>query len=76
MTTRLTVDWIRCDARGSCVELLPELLVADDWGYPLVRSGDAAAVVPPGLHDLARRAVATCPRQALRLDESAVRARR
>ena len=26
MTTRLHVDWTRCDGHGSCAELLPELL--------------------------------------------------
>ena len=38
-TTRLHIDWTRCDARGLCTELLPELLTRDDWGYPLSRNG-------------------------------------
>ena len=32
----LAVDRIRCDGRGLCAELLPELIQLDDWGYPMV----------------------------------------
>jgi ferredoxin len=69
--TRLHVDWTRCDGHGSCVELLPELLVADEWGYPLSRTGDPDPTVPRSLDDLARRAVKACPLQALTLRQSA-----
>jgi ferredoxin len=69
--TRLHVDWTRCDGHGSCVELLPELLVADEWGYPLSRTGDPDPTVPRSLDDLARRAVKACPLQALSLRQSA-----
>jgi ferredoxin len=71
MTTRLHVDWTRCDGHGSCVELLPELLVHDEWGFPLSRTGDPEPAVPRQLDDLARRAVSACPLQALRLQQSA-----
>ena len=64
MSDRLHVDWTACDRRGVCVELLPELLEADPWGYPLVRG---PATVPDELAPHARRAVALCPRMALRL---------
>lgn len=67
MSERLHVDWTRCTARGLCIELLPELLTADDWGYPLSRSSGATAAVPPQLSRSAGAAVAQCPRQALRL---------
>ena len=67
VTERLHVDWTRCQARGLCLELVPELLAADDWGYPLSRTDDAAPVVPPRLAEHAERAVAECPRLALRL---------
>ena len=43
---RLHVDWTRCDRRGLCHELLPEILVADDWGYPLSRTGEPDPRVP------------------------------
>jgi ferredoxin len=64
---RLHIDWTSCDGRGLCTELLPELLARDEWGYPLVREGRRDPVVPPDLQALARRAVAQCPRLALRL---------
>jgi ferredoxin len=66
-TTRLHIDRTACDGRGLCVELLPELLDADPWGYPLVRSGHPEPVVAPKLADHARRAVAACPVLALKL---------
>ena len=64
---RLHIDWTRCDGRGLCVELLPGLLVRDDWGSPLVRNGSREPVVPPGDLAEARVAVKRCPRLALSL---------
>jgi ferredoxin len=64
MSERLRLDPIRCDAYGHCAELLPELVRLDEWGYPIVAKG----AVPPALEAHARRAVAACPRLALRLD--------
>jgi ferredoxin len=59
----LRVNPIACDAHGLCIELLPELISADPWGYPVIRPGS----VPLRLLSLARRAVADCPTLALRL---------
>lgn len=67
MTERLHIDWTACDGRGLCVELLPELLARDPWGYPLPRTESADPEVPPHLHDHARRATTTCPLLALSL---------
>ncbi len=67
--TRLHVDWTRCDGHGSCAELLPEILVQDEWGYPLSRTGESDPVIPRNLGSHARRAVKACPLQALRLRE-------
>lgn len=68
MSARLHIDWTACDGRGLCVELLPEVLTPDDWGYPLAITGDGTDVgVPAALVPYARRAVAQCPRLALRL---------
>jgi ferredoxin len=61
----LAVDRIRCDGRGLCAELLPELIQLDDWGYPMV-----AGPVPRHLIGGARRAVAACPVLALTLRRS------
>ena len=58
---RLQVNPIACDAHGLCIELLPELISADPWGYPIIRPGP----VPLRLQPLAHRAVAACPTLAL-----------
>jgi ferredoxin len=47
------------------VELLPELIRLDDWGYPILDQSE----VPPDLVGLARRAVDACPTLALLMDE-------
>ena len=60
---KLRVNWVGCDGRGLCAELLPELVRRDDWGYPII----ADAPVPPHLMEYARRAVTVCPKLALRL---------
>lgn len=59
----LRVNPIACEAHGICIELLPELITSDPWGYPVLRSGP----VPLHLQEFARRAVAQCPTLALRL---------
>jgi ferredoxin len=64
-TEELVVDPIACTGHGLCAELLPERIVLDDWGYPIV-----AASVPPALHDHAVRAVKACPALALKLRRS------
>ena len=43
---RVHVDWTRCDGHGACAELLPELLDTDEWGFPLVRTGERDPTVP------------------------------
>ncbi len=58
----LRVDWPECRARGLCAELLPERIVLDEWGYPVV-----LGPVPDDQMALAREAVTACPRRALRL---------
>ena len=67
---RLVVDRIKCDGRGLCAELLPELIRLDDWGYPILAPGP----VPENLLPLAQRAVEDCPVLAIALRRS-VRAR-
>lgn len=64
MSERLRLDPIRCDAYGHCAELLPELIELDEWGYPILSDAD----VPELLRRDAARAVAACPRLALRLE--------
>jgi ferredoxin len=59
----LQVNPIACAAHGLCIELLPELISADPWGYPIIAPGP----VPAELLPLARRAVTACPTLALLL---------
>jgi ferredoxin len=70
MSQRLRVNPIACDAHGLCVELLPELIRLDDWGYPIIDE----TPIPPSLEHHARRAVTMCPTLALALTESDERA--
>ena len=64
--TRLLIDRTRCDGHGSCAELLPELLELDEWGFPVVLSGERDPDVPAVLDAHARRAMKACPVMALR----------
>jgi ferredoxin len=66
---RVQVNPIACVAHASCVELLPERISLDEWGYPIVDS----APVPAALVPHAKRAVAACPTLALRLDPALAR---
>jgi ferredoxin len=63
----LRVNPIACEAHGLCIELLPELITADPWGYPII----AQEAVPDRLLPLARRAVTDCPTLALLLADEA-----
>ena len=62
----LHIDRIACDGRGTCSELLPELIALDDWGYPIIADG----TVPRNIENLACAAVEMCPKMALRLRAS------
>ncbi len=65
MSFRLRVNPIACEAHALCVELLPELIRLDDWGYPILDQPE----VPSELLGLADRAVDACPTLALILEE-------
>lgn len=60
---KLEIDRTRCDGHGLCARLLPERVALDEWGFPIV----ADPGVDSALARHARRAVAACPRLALRL---------
>jgi ferredoxin len=70
MSQRIRVNPIACDAHGLCVELLPELIRLDDWGYPIISE---TAEDPPDSRDV-RRAIVACPVLALRLEAVPTRA--
>lgn len=57
----IRIDWTRCEGRGLCAELVPELISMDEWGYPVV----AAGPVPPHLLGHVKRAASCCPVLAL-----------
>jgi ferredoxin len=61
MTLHITIDPVACDAYGYCAELLPEAIVLDEWGYPIVDGRP----LPEELVALAKRAVRDCPRRAI-----------
>ena len=63
MSERVTVDWTVCRGRGVCAELLPERIVLDEWGYPVI---DPEPVSGP-VAGYARKAVKACPTRALSL---------
>jgi ferredoxin len=65
---RLRVNPILCDGYGYCAEILPELVSLDDWGFPIV---DSQPIAGDEQLTFARRAVATCPRQALLIEDVA-----
>ncbi|TDV57202.1 ferredoxin [Actinophytocola oryzae] len=70
--TRLHIDWTACDGRGLCVELLPEVLDRDPWGYPIPhRQGPVE--VPDHLTSHAEKATTLCPLLALRLGDEGSR---
>ncbi len=64
MSATLAVDWIACDGRGLCAELLPERIGMDEWGYPVIDRDPLSSDLVPE----ARRAVAACPKLALSLE--------
>jgi ferredoxin len=61
----LRVNPIACEAHGLCIEMLPELISRDPWGFPIVNPGP----VPGDLLPLAKRAAALCPTLALLLTQ-------
>jgi ferredoxin len=63
MTSHLRVDPIACTGHGLCAELLPERIVLDDWGYPILD----ARPIPDEQVAAARRAAEACPKLALKI---------
>ncbi len=72
MSRRLVVNPIACTAHGLCAELLPERIVLDEWGYPIIDGRP----LDPALLDLARRAAQACPTLALTLERDEAGTRR
>jgi ferredoxin len=45
----LIIDWTACEGRGLCMDLLPELLEPDPWGFPKRRTVSAKAAGAVGV---------------------------
>jgi len=63
---KLRVNPILCDGYGYCAEIVPERIALDDWGFPIVA---AESIEDEEVLGHARRAVGTCPRLALLIEE-------
>jgi ferredoxin len=63
---RLRVNPTLCTGYGYCAEIVPEVVSVDDWGYPIV---NPEPIDSDELLRHARKAVATCPRLALLVEE-------
>ena len=65
MSTRsLRLDPIACRAHGLCAEELPEAIVLDEWGYPIIPTEP----LPTDWVRRAKSAAAACPVLALRVE--------
>ena len=71
VSTRLHIDWTRCDGHGSCVELLPDILGTDEFGFPIPWSHEKEPVIPVRSRIAASHAVRSCPLMALKVFRSA-----
>ena len=58
---KLKIDWVACNGYGVCEAAAPDLIVLDDWGYPILPDGP----VPFDLLDQAKKAINDCPMIAL-----------
>lgn len=64
-TLRIIVDPVACDAYGYCAEILPEAIVLDEWGYPIIDGRPLSA----NLVAAAKQAARDCPRRAITLTQ-------
>ena len=62
---KIKVDFDLCESNGLCEAMAPEVFELDDDDYLVVKTEETT---PENLEDV-RRAVAACPRAAIRLEE-------
>lgn len=62
---KVSVDPVQCEANGVCVDVAPEVFDLDDDEVLQVQTGELRS----GEEERVVRAVAACPRNALRLKE-------
>lgn len=63
---RVRVDTAKCQGHNRCYALAPELFDVDDYGNAHELND---GVVPAGLEDKARLALANCPEYAILIEE-------
>jgi ferredoxin len=63
---RIVVDWDLCDGQGSCASIAPEIFEVTVADQVHVRQPEP----PEAAHGLVAEAVRSCPKAALRLEES------
>ncbi len=63
---RVHVDADKCQGHNRCYAIAPELFDVDDLGYAHELDD---GVVPPGMEEKARLAVANCPELAIEVTE-------
>jgi ferredoxin len=63
---KIRVDQEKCQGHNRCYALAPELFDVDDYG---TASELNDGIVPPGLEDKGRLAVANCPEFAVQIVE-------
>ena len=63
---RVEIDSEKCQGHNRCYALAPELFDVDDYGTAIVLHD---GVVPSGLEDKARLAVANCPEYAIAVSD-------
>lgn len=63
---RIRIDQERCQGHGRCYSLAPELVESDDIGNGRELND---GIVPAGMEDQARKAMANCPEDAVILEE-------
>ena len=61
---RVVLDQERCQGHNRCYALAPEIFDVDDYGVAVLLN---EGVVPVGLEDKARLAIANCPEFAISL---------
>ncbi len=63
---RVHVDRDKCQGHNRCFALAPELFDVDDYGNAFER---ADGIVPAGVEEKAKLAVANCPEYAIVIEE-------
>jgi ferredoxin len=61
---RIRVNAGRCQGHNRCLDLAPELFVADEYGYA---SAATEGQIPPAREDDVYRAFLNCPEEAIEL---------